>query len=377
MTPTIHQQQKQETLSYWDEFYAKKSAGGTGDNNNATTTDHDKSNPNVKNDNTEWIVQPSAYLFEKLYEKLPQPPPPQQPLTEVANDKTAEDDNGNAQNKNGVRILEIGCGTSTLARSFWLFCRDMKGRHDISICATDVSEICIQHNIERDQQYLGEQGQEGGCLEYCTLNVTEPPTAQEEDNHMLVNNTRMAPNSFDMILDKACLDTFAFRSRQRGDQKDVLVQKVLNNIHSLLKDNSGVYIIISPRIKFKSVRDYEGFQKVERSILDPNYVGDSHGKYYCKKSKPGRKNFYMYACYKKTSGDNNNNNNDPVVATSSSSQPPRLEDSDRCSKCSLSFLEFRKGEDPKGRGMKFWQRLFRGHCRHCKGESTATTIIPT
>jgi hypothetical protein len=107
-----------------------------------------------------------------------------------------------------------------------------------------------------------------------------------------------------LILDKGCLDTFIFRSSAKPH--GALIESVLNNLQSWLKSPSsssncissskieeeegreggrtegrdegrkeeggegGVYMILSPRGKFKSIRDYCGFSRVDKHSLNNN-----------------------------------------------------------------------------------------------------------
>ena len=43
------------------------------------------------------------------------------------------------------------------------------------------------------------------------------------------------------------------------------------------------------------------------------------------------------------------------------------DDSMTCSGCGTTFLNFRGGEDVKGRGARYWGRRWRGHRIHCRG----------
>lgn len=346
--------QNEKTIQFWDDYYTSSSAAETGDNNTSN--------------NKEWILHPSLAVFETLYEKLP-------PASSV---------NSNNYSNNAVRILEVGCGTSTLSRDFWLYCRSKKGRTDISICATDVSQVCIQQNQERDRELLL-VGMDEGCLEYKLLNITTPMAIQENDtreeetneSHSASNSDtecpRFLPQSFDMILDEGCLDTFLFRSRSRGEHKDTLIRTVLNNIHSLLKDPSdscssgGVYTIQTPRAKFRPVKEYPGFARVDRTRLDETkgILVPTASPEVKQNGELKRENLYLYSCYK---GDFSAQQSIAAVSLVT----PLIADTDACIKCGITFLDCRKGEDLSGRGVKFWTRMFRGHCRHCQGNTASS-----
>lgn len=294
--------QKDKTVQFWDDLYA-------GDDN------HER----------EWILLPTQTIIDRIYERLPR-----KALI--------------------IRILEIGCGTSILSRLVYEYCRDRPDGPQVHILATDVSQVCIQQLQERDAALLGRR-EDGSGLDYQVLNIAEPLNLEQ-------TTELLQPDSFDLILDKGCLDTFAFRSRQRGTQKGTLVCTVLDNLHKLLrlgdneKDTAGAYLIFSPRRKFQPVKEYPGFAKVERTPLGvpKGELMESNGKANVKVDPE----LYLHACFKGTMKD-------PVESSSA------LEDTDTCPKCGISFYDFRKGEAIHGRGVKFWTRLFRGHGRHCKG----------
>lgn len=323
--------QNEKTIQFWDDMYA------------ADPTRH-----------KEWILHPSSDILKTIFDALPRP----------------EDDStllACTRNHDAVKVLEIGCGTSTLAYDLWRYCQEERSAL-VSVFATDVSRVCIEQNMERDQLTINKQTTDNGNLgklEYGVLNIAAPLFDDNGDCNADATNLRLRPNSFDMVLDKGCLDTFAFRSRQRGSRKDALVNTVLNNAVDLLKDdNSSVYFIISPRTKFRAVQKYPGFAKVERielraGLTKADLVGSRANP---KQSTLERETLFMYVCTKK----NGFNPRQPQ-----SQQPvnnaPALDDGDTCSKCGVSFLDFRKGEDIHGRGPKYWSRLFRGHGVHCKG----------
>ena len=205
----------------------------------------------------------------------------------------------------------------------------------VHLLATDVSEVCIRQNQERD---AGLQG-----VEYRVLDITQ----QYPD----------MKNSFDLILDKGCLDTFLFRSRQRGGGTKPygqLVRTVIDNLQSWLSE-SGVYVILSPRHKLKTVRDYAGFSCVDRVVLDPTKLhrGDLEGA----EGEPDR--IYLYACRKEPSYSPDTHLAFPI-------EKPKPEDEDACCGCKLTFFDFRKGESVAGRGENLWFRKWRVHCDHCK-----------
>lgn len=299
--------QNERTIRFWDDFY-------------------DAQEPST---DKEWILHPSEPLLKRISQCL------------VDNQSTC------------CRILEIGCGTSSLGRELWKYMRRIsRGENGEQQCAssnhhllaTDVSEVCIRQNQERDSE-LCDSEQEGGGVEYRVLDITKDYPELK--------------GSFDLILDKGCLDTFLFRSRQRGGGSKPygpLVQNVVNNIQSWLSE-SGVYTILSPRNKLKTVRDYAGFSSVERITLDPTELcrGDLEGQ------DGEQESLFLYACRKNLSYT-------PGVDRAFPVEKPKPEDGDSCQRCALTFLEFRKGEAIVGRGEAYWFRMWRGHCAHCKIE---------
>ena len=136
-------------------------------------------------------------------------------------------------------LLEIGCGTSTLASSLLPLLPSLS-----TILATDISSQCISALTVRDSVLAPN-------LSYATLDVL----------------TSLAPplyNNFSAILDKGCLDTFLFRYPKTATLNNKsLLHTLFDNIHSSLSP-AGVYLVISPRKKIPQLRDYNGFQTVQR-----------------------------------------------------------------------------------------------------------------
>jgi SAM-dependent methyltransferase len=282
--------QKTKTIEFWDEKHERDGA-------------------------KEWILTPSDALIEKMLHGV----------------HLLETSDGNRN------VLEIGCGTSCLARDLYIY---FKGA--VSVVATDVSAVCINTNKRRDHAIVKSSK---GRLDYQILNILQP-------------NDNMKSN-FDVIVDKGCLDTFLFRSGHQ--EREHLVCTVLNNIHKCLKDG-GKYIVITPRQKVKFLRDYRGFSSIKRLALDESssnvVLADLEN---CRKSKQ----CFVFRC-----------------STDSSFVPGRgnvfrdsydtsfKSDDDACSCCKVTFKEFRCGEDMSGRGSKFWARRWSGHREHCKGMDT-------
>lgn len=285
--------QKEKTIEFWDELHQRDSA-------------------------KEWIVKPSDALSALIEQAL-----------------------GGGLLFEGAHVLEIGCGTSCLARDVYCY---FKGA--IGVIATDVSAICIRENQERDHTIITASR---GRFSYQVMNGLESNENLE--------------NRFDMILDKGCSDTFLFRSAIKERKR--MVGTLLNNVHKWLNDG-GKYIVMTPREKHNLLRDYKGFSSVKWHVLD-----ESSSQVVIADLEPGcdqrstSNKCYMYSCEKDSSfipgrGKAFRDSYDVSLAT----------DEDTCPRCGVTFVDFRSGEDPSGRGSKFWARRWRGHCRHCKGKDT-------
>jgi hypothetical protein len=300
--------QKEGTLKFWDDFHETQGA-------------------------KEWIVHPTADLFDLIYSEC---------------SRDAGEDNGQ------LRVLEIGCGTSTMAREFWKYLDSSEKECNFHIRSTDVSQVCVDACLARDKDMpnvsgggQGDDDDDARGLEYSTLNVLETPIEADR-------------GTWDAILDKACMDTFLFRSRSRGENKAYpsVVQSALDSIWTMMADN-GVYMLLSPRTKLKAVRDFVGFSFVERRTIRSEEKGSIMSK---KKHKPKERDeaCYMYVCRK---------NLDYVIGeTKAFRENYRIlpTDGDKCPNCGLLFGVFRNGEDAEGRGIIFWTREWKNHCIHCK-----------
>ena len=331
---TILIMQNERTIQFWDIYH----------NENTTK---------------EWILQPTKELIqEHLSNHI-------QPLLYIDDD----DDDGNDSDVDDVvspssssqvqgrprplRILEIGCGTSTLARDLFLHLtttiatteqeqpsqrRRRRRRRPVHVCATDVSDVCIRLNIQRDDSLLrkkhsNSKGKLESCcrpnaddndndndttddvhnddndddiFEYRVMNILQLNQNKQqqqreefdEKNDEIDQSTTAIPmNYWDVIIDKGCLDTFLFRSKQRGENSVYtnLMNVVLDNIFRLLRsgndvndddngncndnderdksgEHGGMYIQITPRPRIRAVRDYAGFKSVQRHALPLNVL---------------------------------------------------------------------------------------------------------
>lgn len=279
--------QKEKTIEFWDEQHQRDRA-------------------------KEWILQPSDALIEQAM--------------------------GGRQLHDDSYVLEIGCGTSCLARDLYCY---YKGA--IVVVATDVSAVCIKENHQRDRAIIAASQER---FSYQVLNVLEPNESLE--------------NKFDVILDKGCLDTFIFRSGHQ--ERERLVHSLLDNVHKWLKDE-GKYVVMTPRGKVKLLRDYKGFSTVKRLSL---YKSSRHVVIAdLERGSSWRSNecCYVYSGRKDSSfipegrGEDFKDSYDVSLEV----------DEDTCPNCGVSFVDFRCGEDMSGRGCKTWARRWRGHRVHCKG----------
>jgi SAM-dependent methyltransferase len=323
--------QRQGTLQFWDDYHM----------------DHT---------GQEWISKPSDEVLQMIFDQF----------YNHYHGNDYDDNCFNNYNNNNtsqpLHVLEIGCGTSSLVRDVKeyfgkQYLKQQQVCRNIHACGTDVSQICIDYLCKRDCHLIVQHKNENnnnnnnnnnnGLLEYNVLNVVDKVTSTRK---------------WDLILDKGCLDTFLFRSRQRGPNSDYndLIQKVLNNLHTLLKPRSGLYMFISPRSKIKAVRDYQGFSSTHRYTLPASLLSTLEGT----KHDSG----YLFVCTR-------NDDYIPGVTFPFRGQPNQNTSSDdyddddaTCPSCGVSFLRFRNGESlPGRRGTAVWIRQWEGHCKHCQG----------
>jgi SAM-dependent methyltransferase len=243
-----------------------------------------------KVDQKEWIVKPSSNLLNYLQRWI----------------------------LKNTTVLEIGCGTSHLSRYLFL-CNRFTGT---SFLVTDVSPVCIDFNHKRDASLLSDS------FQYQVLDALDPPLEERKQN-------------FDVVMDKGCLDTFLYRS-SHGEK---LVLSLLDNIYQMLKID-GQYLIFTPRKKIRLVRDYNGFQFVDRLQLSSynSDVGDLDGK--------TEKYVVFLHVYRKSdqvhpsTGEMKNEDGIP----------------DTCSTCGKTFHDFCKPNDIAAKMVRRWK----GHRMHCK-----------
>jgi hypothetical protein len=299
--------QKESTIQFWDEYHEQ-------------------------NGEKEWLIHGTSDLLESIYRNC-----------------------GSSQDGR-LRILEIGCGTSAMARELWKYIEDaeskaQKGRR-VLIRSTDVSRVCIDSCFARDRNISNVYGPDDlaleGCgLEYVTLDVQVPPTFEES-------------GQWDAVIDKACMDTFLFRSKSRGDKRNypMVVLMALETIWRLISDN-GVYILISPRRKLKPIRDFAGFSSVEKLEIRPEVKCNILSPKGFRQKDPSDV-YFMYICRK---------NAEYVVGDPNPFRLPLCDmpsDDTRCENCGMSFAALRQKDDPEGRRGIFMLRKWKNHCAYCK-----------
>jgi len=280
--------QSNKTIDFWNEYHEQESA-------------------------KEWILIPSASLLTILEKELLHVVPSSHPS-----------------------VLEIGCGSSTLARDFYVH----TGCHIVS---TDVSSICIESNQRRDQSWIDSSG---GKFSYAVLNV------------LLLEDEIKKP--FHMVLDKGCLDTFLFRSKQQVQME--LLRKLFDNVHRWLVDG-GKYLVLSPRKNFTQLRDFKGFTAITRKRMDETnaVLGDLDG------NSVERIAVYMHVCVK-------NSSYVPGIGPAFDNvYNGHTCDDACCSGCGISFVGFRKCEAMEGRGQLYWKRKWMRHQEHCQNKKNKIT----
>ena len=268
------------------------------------------------------------------------------------------------------RMLEIGCGTSTMARELLQSLmrrieKESKTQIHVHMCATDVSQVCIDVNNARDdpmtlrRQSTSTTNQDdeeslpsSSYLEYRVLNVLEEKGTEDSDFSYVKSKL------WDVILDKGCVDTFLFRSKNRGETLacNTILEKVLKNVWSWMAPH-GIFMAVSPRSKIKAIRDFSGFSRVEKIPLPKNSKGDLVGQ----KTNTSKVPAYVYVCHK-----NQHYEIDGDMPTFKANFRDVPKDNAECPNCQMTFGELRNGEAVEGRGKIFWTRQWKGHCIHCK-----------
>ena len=258
----------------------------------------------------------------------------------------------------------------------------------VHVCATDVSQVCIEVSQQRDQEFMLATDNDNvdtndystrNVLEYRVLNVLQEPRQQQQEQQRPSRH-----DQWDVILDKGCLDTFMFRSRQRGAENNVyteLLHRALDNIHTWLKggnkanvnddggnddDNQqqkhrvGVYVLLTPRSKIRAVRDYAGFDSVQRHVLAASTAGTTttHGDLIDTTNNDNDSNTIVSGALmsknkpkiRQIQQENTNNNEHPVDPTTTSTTSSPLSEESTQTKPPPSESQPTKTEEMEGKG---------------------------
>lgn len=347
--------QKNKTIEYWDAFYS--SVPSVVDTNRFASTGEGEpsgtsagGNADLENDENpssdlEWIV-PHSLVLDTILNLLP---------------PSGHSNQSQAPKKapKNVHLLEIGCGVSQLSISLLhrlLLCRQGTYAHDriYNVVATDVSSVCIDRNRERDTVCVSSIRKVGHSFSYEVLDVLSYDASSPHNQQ------------YDMILDKGTLDTFLFRSKRTNKGSAThppLLTPLLNNIHRWLRCGyDAKYLIITPRAKIKSIRDFNGFASVRRIKLDTAKLSGSVVlvKGNSENSKQCKSEVYLYVCIK---NDSYHPDHDAPYHTIRNGN---TKDESLCSTCGISFQEFLGKVDSKDHGEVVCERRWKNHCVHCK-----------
>lgn len=459
--------QNEKTLVFWDDFYRTQQR-----NANSTATPPNATNPSplsssssnttllATNNKKEWILEPSDALLRKILisagllvddddddhtnnTTLATPSSADAAVTadcsSLATAAVADDgvdsmddtarqkqqqhqqvcNNANTTTSNNnssmasppLRVLEIGCGTSSLSAALCAYwdqqCQQQQShrykqrqpQNVLHVLATDVSQVCIQQqkeDLERQQQQQLADGVNNGVtkwtvLDYQVLNITDT-----NDASLLLDQ------AFDLILDKGCLDTCLFRSKQPAVWLDAVVAR----LHSWLKRPTGVYIILTPRSKLKAVqqqRNGDLFHAIRHVLPAADYAmadleprqqqqqkhqnqkrqssspttnnGDSEGN--APQPAATRRQF-MYVCRPTDHPDVVHQSAGSHFSTTTAGSPPILppqpssgegnssSNDELCPTCGISLAAFRQSLPQwRDRSEEYWMRIWRGHQVHC------------
>jgi SAM-dependent methyltransferase len=308
------QQHKSRTMvDYWDDFYANKTAN-----------------------DVEWIIHPNKSLFDQLIPFLPL-------------SKATSSDLMSATDS--CHILEIGCGTSTLARDFFLYLQLLQSKVSdsslhLTMTATDVSEQAILQNQQRDDKYSP-----FNSIATTAAQTEAPPhpaslPVKYQVWNVVLNSSEQVFGDhvhFDVLLDKGCLDTILFRTDKRT--VSAVASKFLNHVFQALADN-GVYLIVTPRRKHALLKLFQGFDSVERIALSEPAAEI----YKAQKNTQS----YLYACRKRK---NYTPRVDSAFIEASSCEQQDAYES--CPSCGILQTDFRCQGNNR---LREWT----GHCKHCK-----------
>ena len=328
--------QKRSAVDFWNSYHKKSDASGVP---------------------KEWIARDTSYLLDLI-------------AGLVVDDEEQEGGCHSARRTLAIRIIEIGCGTSTLSRSLLSHLRRRRGQLAASstsspvsyhIVATDVSEVCIQNNRDRDGAFIGSLADDAvDTLRYETLDALS--TSCTGDAKLFSKGSL-----YDIVLDKGCLDTFLFRNSRGNkstDRHPPLLAALLFNVSKMLQQG-GKYIVISPRRRIPSLAQFVGFKNdITKLEVEARSVGDLEGN---QGDNPSAK-AYVFVC-KRARDIDIGDRLDPPSENSSmfrdTSELSLISDESICEGCGLTFAIFRGDEPLTGRGEMRWFRKWKGHKQHC------------
>jgi hypothetical protein len=386
--------QKEKTIQFWNDFYqTEEELKGT----------ESKRQEEEQTLSKEWILQPTTKLLHTIQNQCNTILKKQQPLhnsgttTNNSSGSSISSDPTMIQQSLVFSMLEIGCGTSMFGLTLWEYLLSNPSTSSstalsssiLQYHATDVSQVCIQQNRLRDEARILY------TLQKVQSNIATSSFSSSKDskNHpqhsfqykhldILYPDNHHDEQQYHLILDKGCLDTFLFRTKSKAtsctkdvNQDQTLMTCFFHNIHSLLMDNDdnddhhhthgGKYILFSPRSKIKQVRDFNGFSSVQKIKLDASSSGVAFGDLdgTRKDTNSSKHAVYMYVCTKNSHYVVGKSN---VFSSVTSGDGCHYNEDDTCTKCHLSFHNFRNGENMVYKGKKYWYRRWKGHLMHCK-----------
>lgn len=262
-----------------------------------------------------------------------------------------------------IRIVEIGCGTSTLARSLLSHLRQRREQQPTSsssssyqVVATDVSHVCIQNNRDRDIDFATTIAGTGDTLRYEVLDAL---STADIDAKFQSEESR-----YHVVLDKGCLDTFLFRNtrgKKSTERHPPLLATLLLNVSKMLQPD-GRYIVISPRRRIPSLAQFVGFSEVTRLDIEAASVGELDGN---QGENPSAR-AYAFVCQRAENLSKDALDLDETMSLFRDSLSlENVTDESMCQGCLLTFAQFRDGESLSGRGKIRWLRKWKGHQQHC------------
>jgi hypothetical protein len=230
----------------------------------------------------EWIYTSSDQLFHLIFDPL---------VAQRLHRESENDGSNNRQNTTTIHVLEIGCGTSTLASDLCEFWNRTFSESSpflrVNIVATDAIRVCIEQQRARKNQYPDQ-------CRYEVWNVLEAPQPAEQQQQQW-------QYFFDVVLDKGCVDTILFRAKKGAELAKLALANIKNCLRLGSTSSTAVsrYCVITSRKKY---RKYLSVVFLEHHIssqrLDMSQKGDAT---IVTQERNGDR-VYLYVC---TTDDNN------------------------------------------------------------------------